>query len=65
MPSSAILQRVTIGDLTLKNRVMMAPLTRNRSNDQGVTQESRGVPDGGDVLDLRRRFKGASSATTT
>lgn len=36
MPSSPILQPVTIGDLTLKNRVVMAPLTRSRSNTEGV-----------------------------
>ncbi|MGH1570145.1 hypothetical protein ACRAWG_05115 [Methylobacterium sp. P31] len=59
MPSSPILQPVTIGDLTLKNRVRMAPLTRSRSNAEGVTQESREVPDGVDFLDLRRRFEGA------
>ena len=36
MPSSPILQPVTIGDLTLKNRVVMAPLTRSRSNTESV-----------------------------
>jgi N-ethylmaleimide reductase len=36
MPSSPILQPVTIGDLELKNRVVMAPLTRSRSNNEGV-----------------------------
>ena len=36
MPSSPILQPVTIGDLKLKNRVVMAPLTRSRSDDAGV-----------------------------
>ena len=36
MPISPILQPVTIGDLTLKNRVVMAPLTRSRSDNAGV-----------------------------
>jgi N-ethylmaleimide reductase len=36
MPSSPVLQPVTIGDLELKNRVVMAPLTRSRSNNEGV-----------------------------
>lgn len=31
-----MLQPVTIGDLTLKNRVVMAPLIRSRSNTEGV-----------------------------
>ena len=34
--ASPVLQPVTIGDLTLKNRIVMAPLTRSRSNDDGV-----------------------------
>ena len=34
--SSSVLQLVTIGDLRFKNRVVMAPLTRSRSDDQGV-----------------------------
>lgn len=36
MTSSPILQPVTIGDLTLKNRIVMAPLTRSRSSTAGV-----------------------------
>ncbi|XYD09127.1 alkene reductase [Methylobacterium sp. NMS12] len=36
MKSSPILQPVTIGDLTLKNRIVMAPLTRSRSSTAGV-----------------------------
>ena len=34
--SSPILQPVTIGDMELKNRVVMAPLTRSRSSSEGV-----------------------------
>ncbi len=34
--SSPVLQPVTIGDLRLKNRVVMAPLTRSRSSTEGV-----------------------------
>jgi 2,4-dienoyl-CoA reductase-like NADH-dependent reductase (Old Yellow Enzyme family) len=34
--SSPVLQPVTIGKLALKNRIVMAPLTRSRSNDDGV-----------------------------
>lgn len=37
--SSPILQPVTIGDLALKNRVVMAPLTRSRSDDDGIPPE--------------------------
>jgi N-ethylmaleimide reductase len=33
---SPVLQPVTIGDLRLQNRIVMAPLTRSRSNDDGV-----------------------------
>ncbi|GJE17602.1 alkene reductase [Methylobacterium marchantiae] len=33
---SPILEPFTLGDLTLKNRVVMAPLTRSRSSDEGV-----------------------------
>jgi len=33
---SPVLQPVTIGDLHLKNRIVMAPLTRSRSNDDGI-----------------------------
>lgn len=36
LQASPVLQPVTIGDLTLKNRIVMAPLTRSRSNDDGV-----------------------------
>ena len=36
MTSSPILQPVTIGDLTLKNRIVMAPLTRSLSSTAGV-----------------------------
>ena len=34
--ASPVLQPVTIGDLQLKNRIVMAPLTRSRSNDEGI-----------------------------
>ncbi len=34
--SSPVLQPVTIGDLRLKNRIVMAPLTRSRSSTEGV-----------------------------
>ncbi len=34
--ASPVLQPVTIGDLCLKNRIVMAPLTRSRSDDAGV-----------------------------
>ena len=37
--SSPILQSTTIGDLTLRNRIVMAPLTRSRSSDDGVPPE--------------------------
>ena len=33
---SPVLQPFTMGDLHLKNRIVMAPLTRSRSNDDGV-----------------------------
>ncbi|MDO9428495.1 MAG: alkene reductase, partial [Methylobacterium sp.] len=33
---SPILEPFTLGDLTLKNRVVMAPLTRSRSSDEGI-----------------------------
>nr|WP_321983897.1 alkene reductase [uncultured Lichenicoccus sp.] len=36
---SPVLQPVTIGDLHLPNRVVMAPLTRSRSSDAGVPPE--------------------------
>jgi N-ethylmaleimide reductase len=34
--SSPVLQPVTIGNLALRNRIVMAPLTRSRSSDEGV-----------------------------
>jgi N-ethylmaleimide reductase len=34
--NSPVLQPVTIGDLTLNNRIVMAPLTRSRSSEEGV-----------------------------
>lgn len=34
--SSPVLQPVTIGDLSLRNRIVMAPLTRSRSDDDGI-----------------------------
>ncbi len=34
--SSPVLQPVKIGDLSLRNRIVMAPLTRSRSDDDGV-----------------------------
>lgn len=34
--ASPVLQPVTIGELHLKNRIVMAPLTRSRSDDAGV-----------------------------
>lgn len=34
--ASPILQPVQIGDLSLRNRIVMAPLTRSRSNDDGI-----------------------------
>ena len=34
--TSPVLQPVKIGDLDLKNRVVMAPLTRSRSSTEGV-----------------------------
>jgi N-ethylmaleimide reductase len=37
--SSSILQAVTIGDLRLKNRIVMAPMTRSRSDDDGVAPD--------------------------
>ena len=36
MTMSPILQPTTLGDLRLKNRVVMAPLTRSRSSTEGV-----------------------------
>jgi N-ethylmaleimide reductase len=33
---SGLFQPITIGDLALKNRIVMAPLTRSRSSDAGV-----------------------------
>jgi N-ethylmaleimide reductase len=34
--TSPVLQPVTIGDLALKNRIVMAPLTRSRSSNAGI-----------------------------
>lgn len=34
-----LFEPVTLGDLTLKNRIVMAPLTRSRSSDAGVPPE--------------------------
>ena len=34
--TSLVLQPAKIGTLALKNRIVMAPLTRSRSNRQGV-----------------------------
>lgn len=34
-----LLEKIKLGDLELKNRVIMAPLTRNRSNEDGVPSE--------------------------
>lgn len=34
--ASPILQPFTIGDLHLQNRIVMAPLTRSRSNEDGI-----------------------------
>jgi len=31
-----VLQPVTVGGLRLKNRIVMAPMTRSRSDDAGV-----------------------------
>ncbi len=36
LPVSPVLQPVTIGDLQLRNRIVMAPLTRSRSNEEGI-----------------------------
>lgn len=36
---SKVLQPVTIGRLRLKNRIVMAPMTRSRSDDEGVPPE--------------------------
>ncbi len=36
MRRSPILEPVTLGDLQLRNRIVMAPLTRSRSGDDGV-----------------------------
>jgi N-ethylmaleimide reductase len=37
--TSPILQPVTIGDLHLKNRIVMAPMTRSRADDDGVAAD--------------------------
>ena len=34
--NSPLFQPITLGDLTLPNRIVMAPLTRSRSNEAGV-----------------------------
>jgi N-ethylmaleimide reductase len=34
--ASPILQPVTLGDLQLKNRIVMAPMTRSRADDEGL-----------------------------
>lgn len=34
--AAALFEPFQLGDMTLKNRIVMAPLTRSRSNDQGV-----------------------------
>ncbi len=36
MPFEALFQPYTLGPLSLKNRIVMAPLTRSRSNEQGI-----------------------------
>ncbi len=36
MPHEALFQPYQLGPLTLSNRIVMAPLTRSRSNDEGV-----------------------------
>ena len=36
MPDTPLFQPFTLGDLPLRNRVVMAPLTRSRSSDDGV-----------------------------
>ena len=44
MPStSPVLEPVTIGDLTLKNRIVMAPLTRSRSPHDAVPPDFAGT----------------------
>jgi N-ethylmaleimide reductase len=35
-PASSVLQPFTLGDMALPNRIVMAPLTRSRSSDDGV-----------------------------
>lgn len=37
--SSPVLQPVTIGNLQLKNRIVMAPMTRSRSDDAGIVPD--------------------------
>ena len=37
--TSPVLQPVTIGDLALKNRIVMAPLTRSRSSREGIVPD--------------------------
>ena len=41
--TSPVLQPVTIGDLALKNRIVMAPLTRSRSSRDGVVPDFAGT----------------------
>lgn len=36
---SKLLEKIEIGDLNLNNRIIMAPMTRNRSNEDGVPTE--------------------------
>ncbi|MBB2929251.1 oxidoreductase [Paraburkholderia silvatlantica] len=39
--TSPLLQPVTLGRLKLKNRIVMAPMTRSRADDTGVSAEER------------------------
>ena len=39
MPMEPIFAPYTLGPLSLKNRIVMAPLTRSRSNDEGIVPE--------------------------
>ena len=36
MPQQALFEPYTLGSFTLKNRIVMAPLTRSRSNEEGI-----------------------------
>ena len=40
---SKILEKIKVGDLNLKNRIIMAPMTRNRSNENGVPNELNAI----------------------